>query len=192
MIVLYPDPVLRKKSRRVVRLNEEVRKTISLLKRGLTDSEIGIALSAPQVGRSWQVFAVKHDHHHCQEKGDHDVDIYFNPRIVDDLGQEKTYPRIIKDDHQEEDFLEGCLSFPGLYGTVKRWLKIKVRYQTIGKDNQLIDKEETLSGLMAIIFQHETDHLKGILFIDHIRRDKGKLYRDEGKGGLKRVSLDSL
>jgi len=71
-------------------------------------------------------------------------------------------------DGQREDFYEGCLSFPDLYGTVKRWLKIKVSCKTLNQKGKLEAKEEVLEDLWAIVFQHELDHLNGKLFVDHL------------------------
>ena len=88
---------------------------------------------------------------------------------------EKTYPKIIDDDNKEGDFLEGCLSFPDLYGTVKRYLKIKVSWEEIAGEGLEV-KSLTLEGFEAIVWQHESDHLDGVLFVDRIKEEGGKLY----------------
>ncbi|MBN1768015.1 MAG: peptide deformylase, partial [Prolixibacteraceae bacterium] len=70
-----------------------------------------------------------------------------------------------------DDYEEGCLSIPGIFENVKRPSTIEVRYRDINFDV----KEETLEGIEARIFQHEYDHLEGILFIDRIHKLKRKL-----------------
>jgi peptide deformylase len=76
--------------------------------------------------------------------------------------------------------VEGCLSFPNLYGMVRRYLVIEAEWMEIFK-KKLIKKKSELSGFEAIVFQHEVDHLEGILFVDHIKEDGGKLYLIKGK-----------
>ncbi|WP_288238193.1 peptide deformylase, partial [uncultured Alistipes sp.] len=66
---------------------------------------------------------------------------------------------------------EGCLSTPGLSGTVTRAQQIGLRY----RDEQFAEKTETISGFTAVIFQHEADHLDGILYTD---RKEGEPMRD--------------
>jgi len=193
MIVVYPDPVLRKKCRPVKAGDSELAKTIDLLKKGLADSEIGVGLAAPQVGRDQRVFLIRELGHSCD--GDQcqcdQFRVFINPQIIDHFDQEKTYPMILRGDGKREPFLEGCLSFPNLYGTVKRWLKIRVSYQEVDETGALKDKEETLEDFKAIVFQHELDHLNGVLFIDHIKEERGKVYREEN-GRLKEIPLRDI
>ena len=79
-----------------------------------------------------------------------------------------------------EDFLEGCLSFPDYFGTVKRFLKIKVKWQEV-LGNKLVSRSKELEGYEAVVWQHESDHLWGKLFIDYIKKEGGKFYRWNGK-----------
>ena len=191
MIVVYPDPILRKKCRLVKARGRNLAETINLLKKTLTDSKVGVGLAAPQVGRDQRVFLIKslEDHHcHCNQCQCDPFRVFINPRIIDHFNQEKTYPLILANGGKKEKFLEGCLSFPHLYGPVKRWLKVKVGYQEIDVDTgELKAKEEVLEDFQAIVFQHELDHLNGILFVDHIKEEDGKLYREEN-GNLEEIS----
>ena len=83
---------------------------------------------------------------------------------------------------KESDFLEGCLSFPDLFGTVKRYLKIEVVWEEIvaignpPKTKVLRRASKILEGFEAIVWQHESDHLEGILFVDRIKEEGGKFY----------------
>lgn len=80
-------------------------------------------------------------------------------------------PRIVCSSDDVEDSEEGCLSLPGVTGTVKRHKKIEAEYQSI--TGELI--HEHLEGLEAIVFQHELDHLSGKLFVDRMSPLKKKL-----------------
>jgi peptide deformylase len=85
---------------------------------------------------------------------------YFNPEIIH-YGEKKNY------------YHEGCLSIPDIFEDVLRPEKIEVRY----RDENFDWKEEVLEGLPARIFQHEFDHLQGILFIDKIGALRKKLIK---------------
>jgi peptide deformylase len=100
--------------------------------------------------------------------------VFINPKIVKVFG-EKTRPMMVFDDNKKETFFEGCLSFPDLFGTVKRYLKIEAVWDEI-IDGQLEPQKEILEGIESIAYQHELDHLDGILFIDRVKEEKGELY----------------
>jgi peptide deformylase len=164
-IVLYPDKILRVKTPEITEVNSELIKEIGELTEVLNSQPFGAGLAAPQIGYPSRFFGLKNN-----KKV---VEIFINPEIVATYGS-KVFPMIVTE-KSEEEFLEGCLSFPNLWGTVKRYLKIDVTWQTIVGKN-LVRLEKTLSGFEAIVFQHEKDHLDGVLFIDLIKQDKGKFY----------------
>jgi len=175
-IVMFPSIILRTKTKMVQLVDEKLLEEAGELKKMLEASENGAGLAAPQIGISKSFLGIK------DKDG---VKILINPKLETSFG-EKVYPKIIEDDGKESDFLEGCLSFPDLYGTVKRYLKIRVSWEEIdGK--KLVKKEKELQGFSAIVWQHEVDHLDGILFVDHIKRDGGKFYSWLGK---KKVPAD--
>jgi peptide deformylase len=101
----------------------------------------GIGLAANQVGLSQRIFVMN-----IKDS----MKEYVNPEILE-------FAEEIKDK-------EGCLSFPGVFASVKRYNKIKVKAKTLMGQ----DIEEELTGLDAICFQHELDHLNGITFYDHL------------------------
>jgi len=183
-IVEYPDSALKKKFRQVKKNNEELQKVADELKSTLMAAHNGIGLAAHQIGEDLCVFAIHQPGH------DH-VDIYINPEIVETHDKEKVYPQVYTEEGDREEFYEGCLSFPGLYGTVKRWMEIQVKYQTLNEEGKLELKEESLTGLNAIVFQHELDHLKGVLFVDHIAEDNGKIFK-ESKDGLQEIDIEEV
>lgn len=174
-IVLYPNKILRVVTPEIIKvtlgLKKEINDLILILKKG--DNAAGLA--APQIGLNKRFFGTK-------EIGDGSVRVFINPKIEKTFG-EMVFP-VILENEVEDDFWEGCLSFPDYFGTVKRYLKIKVSWQEI-KNDILIEKEETFGGFEAIVFQHELDHLNGIVFTDHIKEDKGKFCKMIGKEMVK-------
>ena len=139
-IVKDGDPVLRKKCREVTEFNERLHVLLDDMKETLIWAN-GAGLAAPQVGVLKRVAIVS----------------------VDDIFYELINPKIIKTEG-EETSPEGCLSLPGICGTVSRPYKVTVRAQ------DRFGKTFTASGegLLARAFCHEIDHLDGILFEDKI------------------------
>lgn len=115
----------------------------------------GVGLAAPQIGSLQRIFVAKMTNKFVP---------FFNPIIV-------------KKSEREEIAIEGCLSVPDLYGEVRRPYAITVRY--LNRFGKTVLHE--YHGISARIIQHETDHLEGILFLDHLKRQGGKLYRYQGK-----------
>jgi peptide deformylase len=134
-------------------------------------------LAGPQVGADLRLFGMKKE----AQKG---IAVMVNPQFKVAKGEEKRKIEMVTQNGEREDFLEGCLSFPNLWGTVRRYLKIAAEWQEI-KRGKLVEKKEMLEGLEAIVFQHELDHLDGILFIDRIEEEGGKFYRSEGEKMVK-------
>lgn len=171
-IVKFPHKVLRKKTEKIAKIDENLLKEINELAEILEKSENGAGLAAPQIGISKSFLGIKN------KEG---VKIYLNPRMEAVFG-EKIYPKIIDEDNKESDFLEGCLSFPDLFGTVKRYLKIEVVWEEIveignpPKTKVLRRASKILEGFEAIVWQHESDHLEGILFVDRVKEEGGKFY----------------
>lgn len=129
----------------------EIQSIISRMKTALAREGDGVAIAAPQIGESVRIFVVSGI---VLNKADPkypvaDDTVYINP-VITKLSKES------------EDLDEGCLSVRWLYGKVKRSVKATVRaYDENGKVF-----ERGASGLLAQIFQHETDHLEGVLFIE--------------------------
>lgn len=118
----------------------------------------GIGLAAPQVGISKRILVMG-----TPEKSY----ICINPEIISGEGN-------IND-------IEGCLSFPGLFLHVKRYEKIKVKYQNILGEF----KEEEFDGIIARVFQHELDHLNGVCFVDKVGKLSLKLATARRKKNLR-------
>ena len=88
------------------------------------------------------------------------------------------------DDGTQEPFWEGCLSFPDIFGSVKRYLKIDASWVEI-EDGRLVRKREIFEGVKAIMFQHESEHLDGILFIDYLKKEGGEVIKMVGNKEVK-------
>lgn len=108
----------------------------------------GVGLAAPQVGVSRMLFLINWNH---ITEEDAKIKAYINPAILEFLGS-------------RVEMQEGCLSLPEIWADVTRPSKVRVRYETLDGNSV----EEVLDGLAARVFQHEYDHLIGILFIDRI------------------------
>ncbi len=108
----------------------------------------GVGIAAPQVGVSRRLIAVQRF-----DKAGEPFEFYINPEILSVSGEAEEGP-------------EGCLSVDGVRGTVARPRRIELRY----RNERFADTTETVEGFTAVIFQHETDHLDGVLFIDRMER----------------------
>ncbi|MBI5417168.1 peptide deformylase [Candidatus Poribacteria bacterium] len=155
-IITYGDPVLRKKAA----LIEDITDDIIAIANDMIETMLaapGIGLAANQIGIAKQIIVADLKVKSPEEK----PIAIINPKIVYSEG--------------EEIAEEGCLSFPEINIDIRRAVKINV--QGIGLDGKKIELEET--GLAARIFQHEIDHINGVLFIDHINFVKKQLLRKD-------------
>ncbi len=133
----------------------ELARILADMAEALDAQKDGVALAAPQIGISLRIFIVRYDRTVPPPPDGHpdhpvEVGVYINPVFV------KSSKRRVEMD-------EGCLSVRGIYGKTMRHNRATVR----ARDEQGAAFERGGGGLLAQIFQHETDHLNGILFIDH-------------------------
>ncbi|NOQ96530.1 MAG: peptide deformylase [Calditrichae bacterium] len=144
-IIKIGHPTLRKIAERVNKIDQDLKDFVDNLIETMRLNE-GVGLAATQVNVVKQVFVI--------DKGLIDeaweIQVYINPEILESEGL--------------ENLEEGCLSIPGIRAEVERPPAIKVKYQNL--DGKLI--EEQLEGMLAKVFQHEFDHLNGVLFVDRI------------------------
>lgn len=140
-VVKNGDPILREKAKSVPQVNSNIVKLLDNMKETMYASK-GVGLAAPQIGVSKRV-------------------------IVVDVGQglvELINPEIIETSGVETD-AEGCLSIPGVVGEVPRASQVVVK--GLNRDGQEV--QYRAKGFLARAFQHEIDHLEGVLFIDKAR-----------------------
>ncbi len=110
-------------------------------------SQDGVGIAGPQVGIGRRVVAVQRF-----DKDGEPFEVYPNIRITELRGEQAAGP-------------EGCLSVPGLRGDVMRWRDISISYTSPAT---LRDTSECVQGFTAVIFQHECDHLDGVLYTDKV------------------------
>lgn len=140
IIVLEPDEVLHKRAKEVAVVTPNVKKLLDDMAHTMYDAD-GVGLAAPQIGILKRLIVIDADEEHGLIK-------MINPEIIDSEG-EQLGP-------------EGCLSIPGINGDVRRAETVTVR----GLDREGKEMTITGSGLLARAFQHEIDHLNGVLFTD--------------------------
>lgn len=138
-IILFGDPVLREEARPVVAFNKKLGALIDGIRLTLAMRLDGAALAAPQIGVSKRITVIDYLGEYLE---------LVNPEIVEAAGEQVEH--------------EGCLSFPGFTGRVKRAETVRVRFQDRAGKERAIER----SGKMARCLQHEIDHLNGVLFID--------------------------
>ncbi len=153
-ILLYGHPILREKSQPVKEINGELKKTIEQMAE-LMYKVKGLGLAANQVGIPKRFFIVDV----AQKEGNPQLMVFINPEILEAQG------KVI--------YEEGCLSIPGYYAKIERFSQLFIRAYDL--DGKPFEKE--LSGLSAIAFQHEYDHIEGILFIDRLSLLKQNLFK---------------
>ena len=142
-LIKYPDPRLRKKSAAVEEFDDWLGQVARRMFEVMYASK-GIGLAAPQVGLNIRLFVCNP----TAKPSDQDEMVFVNPVLSDLIGAEEGE--------------EGCLSLPAIYGPVLRAQKCRIRaYDLAG---QPIDRQG--EDLLARIWQHETDHLDGVLHID--------------------------
>lgn len=142
-IIFYPDPRLRKISEPVTRFDDDLARLASRMLE-LMREERGVGLAAPQVGINLRMFVMNHD-----GKPENDR-IIVNPQLLDAEG------------HETDE--EGCLSLPHIRAQIDRSTKLVLRAQDVtGRPI-----EQTGEGFIARIWQHETDHLNGVLLLDRM------------------------
>jgi peptide deformylase len=153
-ICKLPDPVLRQEAREVTEVNGKLQGLIDDMADTMYAAP-GLGLAANQVGELQRLIVFDLSH---KEGGSRKLQVLLNPCIVAGEG--------------EITHEEGCLSVADFSAEVRRHARVLVR----GLDREGNPLEITGEGLLAVVLQHEIDHLNGILFIDHISRLKRGLY----------------
>ena len=148
-IRLYGDPVLREKAAPVAEVDDSVRALAADMLETLEQAD-GVGLAGPQVGRKERIIIVHPPPTHPDEVRD-------EPRIL-------VNPEVLEKGGPAESAEEGCLSIPGIYETVKRPRRVRVRALDLDGSGIEIEAE----GILSRILQHEIDHLDGVLFIDRV------------------------
>lgn len=170
-IVKYGRRVLREQTHEVLGVTPELQQLVADMLETMYAAH-GLGLAAPQVGRLERLCVID-----IPEEAEKPLCRPFNSTVAMPLVMFN--PRILAAAGVQND-TEGCLSFPEIYGPVRRALEVTVQYQ----DAQFVAQTITVRGLLARAVQHEVEHLDGKVFIEHLSRLsllglKGKLRRLE-------------
>lgn len=155
-IIKYPHPSLRHKSKPIRRVDKKLRHIVSEMFELMYDAQ-GIGLAANQVDLPLQLFVINL----AGEQGQGEELVFVNPVISNPKGKSEAN--------------EGCLSIPGVEGSVIRPASITVSAYDLSGNNL----EIKATGLLARAVQHEFDHLQGVLFIDRISDSQKKQIASE-------------
>ncbi len=168
-IVFSDDPLLRKPSRRVQRVDEDVLELIDDLIETMREAR-GIGLAAVQIGVPERVVVIEvpivgeGEEREAEEQAEPEFHVLINPRVV-------------RASREVEEGIEGCLSIPGWVGEVERHRTVVV--EALDREGREFRLEA--DGLLARVLQHEIDHCQGVLFIDRVE-DPEKIWPvEEGR-----------
>ncbi|MBL4601411.1 MAG: peptide deformylase [Emcibacteraceae bacterium] len=153
-IITVPDPLLKKKSKPVDKVDDKLRTFMDDMLETMYDAP-GIGLAAVQVGKLWRILVMDL----APDGEDPDPKYYINPEITWTSEEMNIYN-------------EGCLSIPEQYADIERPAECKVKFLDYnGEENEI-----HVEGLLATCIQHEMDHLEGIVFIDYLSKIKRGIY----------------
>ncbi|HKJ25982.1 MAG TPA: peptide deformylase [Myxococcota bacterium] len=170
-VLQFPDPRLKEVSEPISEVTDAIREIAADMCDVMYD-EPGIGLAAPQVGEAIRLIVV--DTEWTEEDAERSPLVLLNPEIVEREGK--------------VTWTEGCLSVPDFTADVERAARVKLRATDLDGKPVEIDAEE----LQAVCFQHEIDHLDGVLFIDRISRLKRSLYVQKRKKALREEAEASV
>ncbi len=157
-ILIWPDPILKKKAAPVAKVDDSIRALVKDMFETMYAAD-GVGLAAPQIGVLQRVIVLD-----------------TTPRQPDSKPLAMINPEIIAMEG-ETTYTEGCLSIPGEAEDVDRAAKVTVRYLDTEGQTQTLDCDE----LLAIAVQHETDHLNGTVFVEHISTLKREIIKKRMK-----------
>jgi peptide deformylase len=157
-ILIWPDPGLKKKASPVSRVDESTRTLVKDMFETMYAAD-GVGLAAPQIGVLKNVIVLD-----------------TRPRQPTSRPVAMVNPKIIASEGQTT-YTEGCLSIPGEAEDVERAAKVTVKFL----DPEGLEQTMECDGLLAIAVQHETDHLMGTVFVDHLSSLKRELIRKRMK-----------
>ena len=150
-IVTLPDPVLKRKAHSVTKFDKDLKTLLDDMVETMREAP-GVGLAAPQIGLSDRIIVVEY------YEREEDEEIEDAPKKVWAM----INPEIIKASEEKLMGVEGCLSIPGLLGEVERHAEIEVK--GLNKHGKIMKVKA--KGWLARIFQHEIDHLNGVLFTE--------------------------
>ena len=166
-IIAYGDPVLRKVGKEITKDYPKLNELLANMKETMKNAQ-GVGLAAPQVGKDIRLFLIDASPFAESDELEEEEKLYLK-----DFNRTFINAQIIEEEGEEWGFNEGCLSIPNINEDVFRNETIHIEYL----DENFEKKTDTLSGLAARIFQHEYDHIEGILFTDKLSSLKKRLLK---------------
>lgn len=166
-IVAYGDPVLRKVGKEIVKDYPNLDELIVNMRETMKNAQ-GVGLAAPQIGKEIRLFLIDASPFSENEELDEE-----ERNFLKDFNKTFINAEIIEEEGDEWAFNEGCLSIPNINEDVYRNETIHIEYV----DENFEKQKESLKGLAARIFQHEYDHIEGILFTDKLSTLKKRLLK---------------
>jgi peptide deformylase len=142
-ILQYPDERLHKVAKKVEKIDDAIRKLVRDMAETMYSAP-GVGLAATQIDKHIQLIVLDVSDTH------NELRVYINPELVDSTGEKVSE--------------EGCLSVPGIYEDVSRAEKVTVRALDENGKTFTVEAE----GLLSVCIQHEMDHLKGRVFVEHL------------------------
>ena len=178
LIISLPNPHLHQKSKRVGLVDEATKQIIEQMKAATLDweagreYEVGVALAAIQIDKPLKLIIIRGN---FDDKKDKTFHVFINPEITKLEGE------------IEEDY-EGCLSVSDIYGKVPRHTKVRVR--ALDEDGREVRIKA--EGFLARVLQHEIDHTKGVMFVDHLRDQSDKFFKLTPDGKLEKLNDEQI
>lgn len=177
-VVAYGDPVLRKVAKEIGPDYPNLKELIENMRKTMYNAS-GVGIAAPQIGKSIRLFVIDatsfaEDEDFSKEEQEQLKDfnkVFINPKVLDTEGDEWA-------------FSEGCLSIPDIREDVFRPEKVTFEYQ----DENFEKHTTTLFGIASRVFQHEYDHLEGVLFTDKLSSLKKRILKKK----LEKISLGKI
>ncbi|MCL7754337.1 peptide deformylase [Polaribacter sp. Z022] len=166
-IVAYGDPVLRKVAVEIDADYPGLETLIENMRETMYNAS-GVGLAAPQIGKAIRLFLID-----ASPFADDEELSDENRKALESFNKVFINAKILSEDGDEWAFNEGCLSIPDVREDVFRQPEITIEYQ----DENFVKHTETLNGLAARVFQHEYDHIDGILFTDKLSSLKKRLIK---------------
>lgn len=166
-IVAYGDPVLRKVGKEIAKDYPNLDELIVNMRETMKNAQ-GVGLAAPQIGKEIRLFLIDASPFSENEELDEE-----ERNFLKDFNKTFINAEIIEEEGDEWVFNEGCLSIPNINEDVYRNETIHIEYV----DENFEKQKESLKGLAARIFQHEYDHIEGILFTDKLSTLKKRLLK---------------
>ncbi len=157
-IVTLPDPILRRKARAVSNYGKSFQTLVDDMVETMREAP-GVGLAAPQVGIGERLIVVEYAE--PPEEGDEEPKKEVKPKLYVMVN-----PEIVKTSEETELGVEGCLSIPGLVGEVERFSTVQIK----GLNRRGQPMKVKAEGWLARIFQHEIDHINGVVFPDRATR----------------------